>query len=61
MSHPMADIISRTPRSILPHPAPPLVVLAGENLYLAPDWKPVKVRTIKGSVDEAGFMATNGA
>ena len=31
-----------------------LDILAGENLYLAPDWKPVKVRTIKGSVDEAG-------
>lgn len=29
-------------------------VFAGENLYLAPDWKAVKVRTIKGSVDEAG-------
>ena len=29
-------------------------ILAGENLYLAPDWKPVKVRTIKGTVDEAG-------
>src|SRR5512142_2841016 len=31
-----------------------LDILAGENLYLAPLWKGVKVRTIKGSVDEAG-------
>lgn len=29
-------------------------VFAGEFLYLAPDFKPVKVRTIAGSVDEAG-------
>jgi hypothetical protein len=29
-------------------------VFAGEFLYLAPDFKPVKVRTIKGSVDEQG-------
>src|SRR5512141_1383185 len=29
-------------------------ILAGENLYLAPDWKKVKVRTIKGTVDDAG-------
>lgn len=31
-----------------------LDVVAGEYLYLAPDWKPVKVRTLKGSVDEQG-------
>jgi len=31
-----------------------LDVLGGENLYLAPDWKPVKIRTIKGSVDDQG-------
>jgi len=29
-------------------------IVAGEFLYLAPDWKPVKIRTIKGSVDEKG-------
>ncbi len=29
-------------------------VFAGEFLYLAPDFKPVKVRTIAGSVDENG-------
>ena len=31
-----------------------LDVAAGEFLYLAPDWKPVKIRTLKGSVDEQG-------
>ena len=29
-------------------------VLAGEYLYVAPDWKPFKFRSIKGSVDEQG-------
>ena len=29
-------------------------VLAGEYLYIAPDWKAVKIRTLKGSVDEQG-------
>ncbi|MCX6908883.1 MAG: hypothetical protein NTY01_12685 [Verrucomicrobia bacterium] len=29
-------------------------IFAGEFLYLAPDFKPVKVRTIAGSVDENG-------
>jgi hypothetical protein len=31
-----------------------LDVLAGEFLYPAPDWKPVKVRAIKGKVDDNG-------
>ena len=31
-----------------------LDVVAGEYLYLAPDWKPVKIRTLKGSVDDQG-------
>lgn len=31
-----------------------LDVVAGEYLYLAPDWKAVKIRTLKGSVDEKG-------
>jgi sugar phosphate isomerase/epimerase len=31
-----------------------LDVVAGEYLYLAPDWKPVKIRTLKGKVDEQG-------
>ena len=31
-----------------------LDIFAGEYLYLAPDFKPVKVRTVKGSVDENG-------
>ncbi len=31
-----------------------LDVVAGEYLYLAPDWKAVKIRTLKGSVDENG-------
>lgn len=29
-------------------------IVAGEFVYLAPDWKAVKIRTIKGSVDEKG-------
>ena len=29
-------------------------ILAGPNLYLAPDFKPQKIRTLDGSVDEAG-------
>ncbi len=29
-------------------------ILSGEFLYLAPDWTAVKVRTIKGSVDDKG-------
>ncbi|MGA2662577.1 MAG: TIM barrel protein, partial [Verrucomicrobiota bacterium] len=31
-----------------------LDVAAGEYLYLAPDWKPVKIRTLKGAVDDKG-------
>jgi hypothetical protein len=31
-----------------------LDVIAGAYLYLAPDWKPVKIRTLAGSVDEEG-------
>ena len=31
-----------------------LDVVAGEYLYLAPDWKAVKIRTLKGEVDEQG-------
>jgi sugar phosphate isomerase/epimerase len=31
-----------------------LDVAAGEYLYLAPDWKPVKIRTLKGEVDGHG-------
>ena len=31
-----------------------LDIVAGPNLYLAPDFKPVKIRTLKGSVDEQG-------
>jgi sugar phosphate isomerase/epimerase/HEAT repeat protein len=31
-----------------------LDVVAGEYLYLAPDWKPVKIRTLKGKVDDQG-------
>lgn len=29
-------------------------IAAGEFLYLAPDWKPRKIRTLKGEVDEQG-------
>jgi len=31
-----------------------LDVVAGEYLYLAPDWRPVKIRTLKGKVDDRG-------
>ncbi len=31
-----------------------LDIIAGPYLYLAPDWKKVKVRTLKGKVDEKG-------
>jgi hypothetical protein len=31
-----------------------LDIVAGPNLYLAPDFKPVKIRELKGSVDEEG-------
>ena len=31
-----------------------LDVVAGPNLYLAPDWQPVTIRTLSGSVDEQG-------
>src|SRR6185369_5678173 len=31
-----------------------LDIAAGPNLYPAPDWKPVKIRTLSGDVDEAG-------
>ena len=31
-----------------------LDIVAGPNLYPAPDWKPVKVRTLSGEVDAAG-------
>ncbi len=31
-----------------------LDIVAGPYLYLAPDWKPVKIRTLKGNVDEKG-------
>lgn len=31
-----------------------LDILAGPNLYLAPDWKPVKIRTLAGKVEEDG-------
>lgn len=31
-----------------------LDIIAGAYLYLAPDWNPVKVRTLNGSVDEKG-------
>ena len=31
-----------------------LDVVAGDDLYLAPDWKPVKIRTLKGQVDDQG-------
>lgn len=29
-------------------------IIAGPNLYLAPDWKPVKIRTLGGKVEEDG-------
>lgn len=31
-----------------------LDIVAGPNLYLAPDWKPVKIRTLAGKVEEDG-------
>ncbi|NQT51861.1 VCBS repeat-containing protein [bacterium] len=31
-----------------------LDIVAGEYLYLAPSWKPLKIRTIKGDIDEQG-------
>ena len=31
-----------------------LDIAAGPYVYLAPDWKPVKIRELKGSVDERG-------
>lgn len=31
-----------------------LDIVAGPNLYLAPDWKPVKIRTLEGKVEENG-------
>lgn len=31
-----------------------LDIVAGEYLYLAPRWKPRKIRSIKGDIDEAG-------
>ena len=31
-----------------------LDIVAGPNIYLAPDWKVVKIRTLSGSVDENG-------
>lgn len=31
-----------------------LDIVAGPNLYLAPDWKPVKIRTLSGEVDGQG-------
>lgn len=31
-----------------------LDIAAGPYLYLAPDWKPVKIRELKGSVDDKG-------
>jgi hypothetical protein len=31
-----------------------LDIAAGPYLYLAPDWKPVKIRELKGSVDAQG-------
>lgn len=29
-------------------------IVAGPYVYLAPDWKPVQIRTLKGEVDESG-------
>jgi hypothetical protein len=36
--------------------ATPLVasLLAGPFHYVAPDWKPLRIRTLEGSVDEKG-------
>jgi hypothetical protein len=31
-----------------------LDIVAGPFAYLAPDWKPLKIRTLEGTVDEAG-------
>ena len=31
-----------------------LDIIAGPYVYLAPDWKPIKIRTLPGSVDEQG-------
>jgi hypothetical protein len=31
-----------------------LDIVAGPNLYLAPDWKPVRIRTLEGQVDDQG-------
>ena len=31
-----------------------LDIIAGAFLYLAPDWRPQKIRTIKGTIDEGG-------
>lgn len=31
-----------------------LDIVAGPNLYLAPDWKPVTIRTLSGQVDDQG-------
>jgi hypothetical protein len=31
-----------------------LDIIAGPNLYLAPEWKPLKIRTLAGSVDDQG-------
>lgn len=31
-----------------------LDIVAGPNLYLAPDWKPVKIRTLSGNVEADG-------
>ena len=31
-----------------------LDIVAGPNLYLAPDWKPVTIRTLSGKVDDNG-------
>ena len=31
-----------------------LDIVAGPNLYLAPDWKAVKIRTLSGNVDDQG-------
>lgn len=31
-----------------------LDIIAGPNVYFAPDWEPVQVRTLLGSVDQQG-------